>query len=210
MRVSRRPARERYTPVPAIEMAYASVMSEPARAGGLSLDDAASLDPASHPGELDEGRFVPVTRDTWRHGEIVGNVYALLRAYAKQHPGWSVSVGDPGTKLQRDPATLRGPDVGVVRADRRPTGTGQHGWLDGAPELAVEVSGDAQGWSEHMQKALEYLAAGGRMVWVLDPASERAIVVTPPNAVTVLGADDRLEAGDVLPGFACEVRELFE
>ncbi len=185
-------------------------MTDPARDTRMRFEDAAKLDPDRDSGELDGGRFVPVTRNTWRHGEIVGNAYALLRAFAREHGGWSVSVGDPGAKLRRDPDTLRGPDVGVIRSDRRPEGSGTEGWLEGAPDLAVEVSGDAQGWPEQMTKALEYLAAGGKMVWLLDAQSERVVVCTPPNAFAVLGGDDELDGGEVLPGFRCRVRQLFE
>jgi Uma2 family endonuclease len=185
-------------------------MSDLARDRPMTFEDAAQLDPADHGGELEDGRFVRVTRNTWRHGEIVGNVYAVLRAYARSHPGWSVSVGDPGAKLHRDPDTLRGPDVGVIRAERRPAGAGQDGWLDGAPDVAVEVLGDAQRFSELVEKALEYLDAGGKMVLLLDPEPRRAVVCTPPNAVLVLGSDDVLEGGDVLPGFRCSVSELFD
>jgi hypothetical protein len=68
----------------------------------MTFDDAAKLDPDSQAGELHGGRWVPVTRNTWRHGQLAGNVYVLLRAYAKANPGWSVSIGDPGTKLGHD------------------------------------------------------------------------------------------------------------
>jgi Uma2 family endonuclease len=151
---------------------------------------------------------------------IVGNAYAALRTYVRAHPGWNISVGDPGTKLQGNPPTLRGPDVGVIRAERAPTGKGVAGWLEGAPDLAVEVSGDAQGWSELMKdssarggprdKALEYLGAGARMVWLLDPDARRVVICTRPSSVKVLGPSDALEGGDVLPDFRCAVSELFE
>jgi Uma2 family endonuclease len=180
------------------------------RADCMSFDEAARLDPDRRPGELDAGRWVPVTRSTWRHGQIVGNVYVLLRAYARAHPGWSVSVGDPGTKLGHDPDVLRGPDTAIVRADREPTGTGAAGWLDGAPDVAVEVVGDAQSVSEVTRKALQYLAAGGRMVWLLDPGPRRLLLFTPPSALRVLGPDEMLDGGDVLPGFSATVAELFE
>jgi hypothetical protein len=51
----------------------------------------------------------------------------------------------------------------MVRADRVPTGKGVHGWLEGAPDLAVEVVGDSQSISEMTQKALEYIAGGAKM-----------------------------------------------
>lgn len=176
----------------------------------MTFEAAAELDPDVDGGELEAGRFVPVTRNTWHHGEIVGNAYAVLRACARSRSGWSVAVGDPGTKLRRDPPTLRGPDVGLIRAERRPTGKGVEGWLEGAPDLAVEVSGDAPGWSELMKKALEYLGAGSRMVWLLDPDARRVVVCTPPSSVKVLGPDDELDGGEALPDFRCRVTELFE
>lgn len=185
-------------------------MSEPARDQRMSFEEAAQLDPDVDAGELEAGRFVPVTRNTWHHGEIVARVCIALGAYMTTHPGWSISVGDPGTKLKEDPPTLRGPDVGLIRAERRPTGKGVAGWLEGAPDLAVEVSGDAQGWSKLMQKALEYLGAGARMVWLIDPDARRVVVCTPPSSVKVLGPDDALDGGDVLPDFRCAVSELFE
>lgn len=176
----------------------------------MTFEAAARLNPDESPGELDAGRWVPVTKNTWRHGEIAGNVYLLLRIYAREHPGWSVAVGDPGTKLGHAPDVLRGPDVAIVRADRRPTGRGTEGWLEGAPEVAVEVIGDSQSASELTAKALEYLAAGAKMVWVLDPEPGRVMVYTPPNQIRVLRSEDVLDGADVLPGFSCRVSEMFE
>ena len=170
----------------------------------MTLEEAARLDPDRQPGELVDGEWIPVTRNTWRHGEIAGNAYALLRSYARSRKGWRVAVGDPGTKLKREPATLRGPDVAMVRENRKPTGRGVEGWLEGAPDVVVEVAG------ELMRKALEYIEAGSQLVWLLDPEAERVIVVTPPDHYRVLTADETLDGGDVLPGFSCAVRELFE
>jgi Uma2 family endonuclease len=176
----------------------------------LTFDDVARIDPDAQAGELVDGRWLAVTRNTWWHGELVGNVYSLLRTYARQHPGWSVAVGDPGTKLQRSPDTLRGPDVAIVRADRVPKGKGSAGWLEGAPDVAVEVMGDDQTPSQLAKKALEYLAAGAKQVWVVDGDAESVMVYTPPDHVRVLAKDESLDGNDALPGFASKVAALFE
>lgn len=176
----------------------------------MSFAEAARLDPDTQAGELDAGRWVPVTKNTWRHGQLAGNVYVLLRAYGKAHPGWSVSIGDPGTKLGHDPDILRGPDVAMVRADREPKGSGEAGWLEGAPDLVVEVRGDSQPFTELTRKAIENLRAGAKQVWVLDGAAQEVAVFTPPDHVRVLGRDESLDGGDLLPGFRCAVAELFE
>ncbi len=183
-------------------------MSEPRAEQELTFSDAARMDPDEAGGELVDGTWVPVTRNTWRHGKVVFNVALQLGQYARDNPGWSIAVGDPGTKLSHDPDTLRGPDIGVIRAEREPTGHGAAGWLDGAPELAIEVAGDRQSVTELTEKALEYLAAGGRMVWVIDAAAGRVMIFTPPNHVQVLRHDDTLDGGDVLPGFSCPVADL--
>ena len=177
----------------------------------MTFEDAARLDPKTQPGEIIRGKWVPVTRNTWRHGTIVINVGAILREYARKHGGYSVSGADPGTKLSRNPDTLRGPDVGIIRSTRKPKGKGAKGWLEGAPDVAVEVAGDRQTVSSLLAKAYEYLGAGGKAVWILeDDQGGRVLVVTAPDRVRVLGAGDVLDGGKALPGFSCQVRELFE
>ena len=155
------------------------------RSVDMTFDSAAHLDPDKVSGELCAGRWVPVTRNTWRHGEVAGNVYLLLRLYAREHPGWSVAVCDPGTKLGHDPDVLRGPDV------------------------AVEVLGDSQSTASLEEKVQEYLSAGARLVWLLDPSSAQVTVFTPGGDREVLESFAILDGGEVLPGFACEVGELF-
>lgn len=175
----------------------------------ISFDEAVELDADTHPGELVGGRWQPVTRNTWRHGTIASNVVFLLMAWVKAAGGgWSVATGDPGTKLKND--TLRGPDVGVVRAERAPAGTGTDGWLEGAPDLAVEVAGDSQGIAELTLKVVDYLKAGAQLVWVVDPRARKVLVHTPTGPVRVLSEADTLDAEPVLPGFSCQVAELFE
>ena len=175
----------------------------------MTFEEAALLDPDQQPGELVDGEWVPVTRSTWRHGEVVTTVAFLLKLYAREHAGWSVSAADPGVRLSRDPDRLRGPDVGMVRVERVPKGKGVAGWLDGAPDVAVEVVGDSQTISEMTKKALEYLAAGAKMVWIIDVEPQRVVLFTPPDHVRILGLDDVLEGGATLPGFECKVAEFF-
>ena len=175
----------------------------------MTFEEAALLDPKKTPGDLVAGRFVPVSNGTWRHGKIMASTSFVLALYAREHPGWSVAAGDPGAKLHHDPDTLRGADVAMVRVERVPEGRGAEGWLEGAPDLAVEIVGDSQTVSELVGKAIEYLEAGAKMVWVLEPEASSMLVLTPPNHTRMLGPDALLDASELLPGFSCRVRELF-
>lgn len=175
----------------------------------MTFEAAAALDADVHPGEIAQGVWIPMTRGTWRHGEVVLNVGMVLKVWARQQGGFMVAVADPGTRLAQSPDVLRGPDVGVLREARRPTGRGVAGWLNGAPDLAVEVAGDTQSVSQLTAKALEYLQAGGLLVWLVDPDAQLVLVFTPGNVVAVKHADDLLDGATVLPGFSCRVAELF-
>jgi Uma2 family endonuclease len=176
----------------------------------MTFEEAARLDSDSQAGEIVAGEWVPVTRGTWRHGAIASNVVLLFKLYARQNPGWSVATCDPGAKLGHDPQLLRGPDVAMARTERLPTGKGAEGWLEGAPDVAIEVMSENESASTLTKKALEYLAAGARIVWVVDPEPRRVMVFTPPDHVRIVGAEDSLDGGDALPGFRCTVAEIFE
>ncbi|MFN3652299.1 MAG: Uma2 family endonuclease [Armatimonadota bacterium] len=180
-----------------------------ARLREITLDEAARLDPDTEAGEVVEGVWAPVTRNSYRHGEVVGNATFLLTGWARTHSGWRVAAGDPGTRLGEEPATLLGPDVAVYREERRPSGRGRAGWLDGAPEVAVEILGDTQSMTALLQKGQRYLGAGALLVWVLDPEAERVVELSPPNQLRILGPEETLEAEEVLPDFSCRVAELF-
>jgi hypothetical protein len=45
----------------------------------VTFEEAASIDADRHPGELDRGVWIPVTRNSWRHGAIVANVCVVLK-----------------------------------------------------------------------------------------------------------------------------------
>ncbi len=79
-----------------------------------------------------------------------------------------------------------------------------------APDLVVEVLREANTRGEIKRKLREYFDAGVRLVWLIDPRTRTAVVHTSPKASTKLGQGQSLDGGDVLPGFALPLAELFE
>jgi Uma2 family endonuclease len=134
----------------------------------------------------------------------------MFQQYVNTHPEWSLSVGDPGSKLVREPPTLRGPDLGIVRVERVPKGKGAAGWLDGAPDFVIEIAGDSETTAELMRKGAEYFRAGARLMWILEPEGQNVIVLTPPDHVKVVSAAEPLDGAGVLEGFHCLVSDLFK
>ena len=54
----------------------------------------------------------------------------------------------------------------------------------------------------------EYLEAGVRLIWVIDPRRARAVVYRSLSDVREVSADDVLDGEDVLPGFRCVLHDL--
>jgi len=62
---------------------------------------------------------------------------------------------------------------------------------------------------EVTEKAGRWLAAGARMVWVVNPKKRTVTVYRSPEDVFILTEQDELDGGEVVPGFRCRVSEIF-
>jgi Uma2 family endonuclease len=79
-----------------------------------------------------------------------------------------------------------------------------------APDLAVEVLSASNTRREMQRKLRDYFAAGTRLVWYVEPPTKTVEVFTAVELKQTLTESDTLTGGDVLPGFAVAVRELFD
>src|SRR2546426_817289 len=52
--------------------------------------------------------------------------------------------------------------------------------------------------------------AGVRLAWVIDPAEERAVAYRSVTGAREIPPEGSLDGEDLLPGFRCPLRELFE
>lgn len=143
------------------------------------------------------------------HGMICVNVIVTLARHIKLHGlGQGFGTGT-GFQIASDPDTVRAPDVAFVRKERIPESGISETFWPGAPDLAVEVVSPGDTYSEVEEKVEEWLAAGARAVWVLNPKWRGVSVYRSMTDVTRLSEDDELDGGEVVPGFRCKVSEIF-
>ena len=76
--------------------------------------------------------------------------------------------------------------------------------------LAVEVLSEGNTPQEMALKLQEYLSAGVRLVWYVDPVARTAEVYTSPETADRITADDHLVGGDVLPGFTLRLGDWLD
>jgi Uma2 family endonuclease len=101
------------------------------------------------------------------------------------------------------------PDVSFVRGERIPESGLPTAFWPGAPDLAVEVISPRDTAKEVAGKVEDWLAAGSRAVWVVNPKRRTVMAHRPQAEVITLGDDDEFEGQDVVPGFRCRVSEIF-
>lgn len=172
----------------------------------LTAEDLYDLPDDGRRRELVRGELRTMPPAGFRHGLVCTHVIARLSAFVHEHSLGAVVSNDTGFILERDPDTLRGPDVAFVAAERVPED--QAGFAELAPDLVVEVVSPSDRVQDVNQKAREYLDAGVRLVWVVDPRS-RTATVHRPDGGTVLIGDAALDGEDVLPGFRLPLPDLF-
>ena len=159
--------------------------------------------------ELVRGKTVEMNRPFTSHGYLMINIGHLLTQFVKQHGLGRVVGGDAGVVTQRDPDTVRGPDLAFYSYQRIPSGPLPDGYWPVSPELVVEIRSKTDRWKDILQKVAEYLSANVLTVAVIDPERQQVHLYSD-NETTVLDATDLLTFQDVLPGFEIVVGRLFD
>lgn len=180
-----------------------------ADAAQVTLEEYERLpDEGDHVLELSAGRLVREPRPGARHGVIARGVFRALDAFVCDR-GLGEVVIETGFLLGEIPPTVRGPDVAFISANRLPDGPPPESFWPMAPDIAVEVVSPSNAAGEMQEKVLQYLEAGTRQVWVVQPRTRTVEVWAPGADVRLLRAEDTLEGGEVLPGLRIAIRELF-
>jgi Uma2 family endonuclease len=141
------------------------------------------------------------------HGEAVTLTTVALGNYAADDDYGTILSGEPGFRLERDPDTVRAPDIAWFAPGRLPEGI--QGFPELAPDLAVEVKSPGNSNPEMAAKAAIWLSYGSREVWVADPETTTITRHRPNTAPVTLGEDDILDGDELLPGFSAPVWRLF-
>jgi Uma2 family endonuclease len=166
--------------------------------------------------DLGEGRFelvrgkidaVPPTMPT--HGRVCVKISFKLESYGQQS-GFGYCLSDSAVATEREPDTVRGPDISFYSHARWPESEIGEGLPPVPPDLAVEVVSPSNRAGKLHRKIGEYLDAGALMVWVVYPRRRRVTVYRPDEEEPITFKDDEfLENFPELPGFRCPVSAFF-
>lgn len=146
----------------------------------------------------------------WESSWIAGRLLYFLTAFCEGKNLGRVVPGDASYQcFPDDPGKVRKPDVSFIQVGRLPPATELQGHCPIAPDLAAEVVSPNDLYSEVETKVGEYLAAGVRLTWVVNPPTRTVRVHRASGEVTDLTIQDELDGEDIVPGFRCRVANLF-
>ena len=158
--------------------------------------------------ELVRGELRKMAPAGSEHGDISADMHVSLHLYVRANNLGRTRIAEPGFVLERDPDSVRAPDVAFVRQERiEAIGRTTRYWPE-APDLAIEVISPNDRYTQVNEKVADYLAAGTRMVVVVNPRNRTVNVHTPDNTIT-LTMGDTLDGGDVVPGWQMPLSEIF-
>ena len=176
-----------------------------------TLDDLMRYDGIA---ELISGVIVPKMGTGSRPARVGGRIYRFLDDYAVA-TGRGVAHPDGCTFAVPELSSRRESFVPDASYYSGPMPANDMGFIDGAPDLAVEVR------SEHdhgpkpervmAEKRADYFEAGTLVVWDVDPVANtvRAYAADAPESPRVFAATDTADAEPHLPGWRLPLAGVF-
>ena len=150
----------------------------------------------------------------WESCFVGSGLLARLRVHCDEgNLGW---VNGPDASYQcyeevypDDPDRIRKPDVSFIRLERMAPEDCPEGHCEIVPDLVAEVVSPNDKYYEVRAKTEEYLQAGVKLVWVVDPSTRSVQVHRADGSTDELHENQELSGEDVVPGFQLRVAELF-
>jgi Uma2 family endonuclease len=143
------------------------------------------------------------------HGKIAARLLASLLQHVEAGDLGTVYAAETGFQIGSNPDTVRAPDVAFVARQRLEAVDETTGYLPLAPDLAAEVVSPNDRYTEVEAKVRDWLAAGARLVLVVDPVTRTARSYQDAPQPEVLDATGSLDGGDVVPGWRMPLEALF-
>ena len=158
--------------------------------------------------ELVRGKLIVTGPENGRHAAVGARIGRALLNFVEANSLGQVFDSSAGYVLSRDPDTVREPEVSFLTTERLKD-QDLDAFLEGAPDLAVEVLSPSNTAAQMRKKMAEYFSVGCRVVWIVDPIHKSVVVYRPDASPVILTDEDTLAEEDLLPGFSLAVREIF-
>jgi Uma2 family endonuclease len=160
-----------------------------------------------HKYELLEGKLImsPVHAN---HGSICIRMIWLLSSFLERHKLGELFDSSTGFRLSKK--LLLCPDIAFVsKATLKRILVAPDKFLQGAPDLVVEVLSPSDRMVQVNRKLDHYFEHGTRLVWLVNWRKQQIHIYTADSIEALTRPEDILTGGAVLPGFKCALGRIF-
>jgi Uma2 family endonuclease len=159
--------------------------------------------------ELIRGELTTMAPTGGEHGLRSAGITLLLGQFIRKNDLGAFFAAETGFILSRNPDTVRAPDFAFVRKIRLLKSRISKKFYPAPPDLVVEVLSPSDSAGEVLEKIDDWLVAGTRLVWLVDPHRKIVKVYAPRRPAQTFRLKDILSGEDVLPGLSLPVAEIF-
>ena len=163
-----------------------------------------------HHYEIINGELIDMGNSGALHGYVCSLALAALAGYIL--PKKLGVILDSSTAFKMKNGNKRSPDIAFFAKERlQGMAVLPSGYLEGAPDLAVEVLSPGNTVEEIEDKLTEYFENGSRLVWVIHPTQHYVLVYrSAQEPDRLLKGKDSLDGEEVIPGFTLAIADLFK
>ena len=144
-------------------------------------------------------------------GVVASRTNRLLGNYCEERNlGWVMDSEVGYQCFPWKPDRVRRADVSFISGQRYSLDQlSREGYSTVCPDLAVEVISPNDLANELDEKLEDYLRAGVKLIWVINPETRTLQVYYPDGTSRRLHEADEVTGDEVIPGFRCSVATLF-
>jgi Uma2 family endonuclease len=168
-----------------------------------------ALNRDGHRYEIVNGELIDMGNSGAKHGYVAVILSAaLFNCVSTPKLG---AIFDSSTAFKMKSGNKRSPDVSFM-AKERLQGLDElpDGFLEGAPDLAVEILSLSNTVAEIHDKLVEYFENGARLVWVIHPKEQYVLVYrSSQEPDRLLKSTYSLDGEEIVPGFTFPIAEFF-
>jgi Uma2 family endonuclease len=160
-----------------------------------------------HKYELLDGDLI-VSPVNANHGVVCVRMVILLGSFVQRRKLGEVYDSSTGFRLSQK--LVLSPDISFVsNSTLKKILLSPDMFLQGAPDLAVEVLSPSDRLRDVHRKLDRYFEHGTHLVWWLDPKKEQVHIYTPDSIGALTRPEDMLSGAEVVPGFKCRLSRIF-
>jgi len=142
------------------------------------------------------------------HSIVCMRLGALLSSFVQRRTLGELFDSSAGFRLSEK--LLLSPDIAFVsKATQRKILVAPDKFLQGAPDLVVEVLSPSDRLVQVHRKLDHYFEHGTRVAWLVNWRKEQVHIYTPDSIESFTRPNDTLTGGAVLPGFKCRLSRIF-